>query len=667
MNLLFEIGLEELPAIYIKNAINDLEKLFSNELKNNRINFDNIKKFSTPRRLALLVENVADKQKDLDELKLGPSYNLCYNNGVETEILKKFIVSQKSNIEDIIEIENEKGKYVAIKRYEKGRSTKEILPDIFEAVLRKITFEKNMKWSDKSFRFIRPIKWILSLLGNEIINFEFEGIKSSNVTKGMRIIGSQNIIIENIDNYEKQLRDNFVIVNRDERKNEIIKSINENCDDDNEKTIIKDFLLEEIVDLVEYPYAIKGKFDSKFLELPEEIITITMETHQRYFPVRTKDGKLSNSFVLIRNGKEYSDVVKKGNEKVIIPRLKDAEFFFLEDLKRPFIENLEKLKKVIFQKDMGTIYDKIERMHLISDFFIEKLNLVEYKDSIHETITLSKLDLVSNVISEKEFTKLQGYMGSIYALKQGYSENVSKGIREHYLPLNSNDKLETIEGKITSISDKLDTFVGCFLVDIIPTSSKDPFAIRRACMGIVNILKDLKANVNYIEMIDEVIKIFGNNKKILNENNKNKIIVLFEDRLLSSFDKENKNNNIKLFIKNDKNILSLLEKNDTSFDLSEVVSIIKRVKNIILKNENTDVDLELFENIYENNLYEFILKLENINNFNEFIQELVNNKECISDYFVNVMINSENENIKNNRINLLTKLYLIVSKYILID
>lgn len=667
MNLLFEIGLEELPAIYIKSAIDDLEKLFSNELKNNRINFDNIKKFSTPRRLALLVENIDDKQKDLDELKLGPSYNLCYNNGIETEILKKFVASQKSNLEDVIEVDNEKGKYVAIKKYEKGRYTKEILPEIFELVLRKITFEKNMKWSDKSFRFIRPIKWILSLLDSEIVDFEFEGIKSSNTTKGMRIIGSQNIVVENIDNYEKQLRDNYVIANRDERKKEIIKSINENCDDDNEKTIIKDFLLEEIVDLVEYPYAIKGSFDSKFLELPEEIITITMETHQRYFPVRTKDGKLSNSFVLIRNGKEYSDVVKKGNEKVIIPRLKDAEFFFLEDLKRPFIENLEKLKKVIFQKDMGTIYDKIERMHLISDFFIEKLNLVEFKESIHQTITLSKLDLVSNVISEKEFTKLQGYMGSIYALKQGYSENVSKGIREHYLPLSSNDKLETIEGKITSISDKLDTFVGCFLVDIIPTSSKDPFSIRRACMGIVNILKDLRANVNYVEMIDEIIKIFGNSKKILNENNRNKIIALFEDRLISSFDKEDKNNNIRLFMKNDKNILSLLEKNNTYFDLSEVESIIKRVKNIILKNENTDVDLELFENTYENNLYEFILKLENINNFNEFIQELVNNKECISDYFVNVMINSENENIKNNRINLLTKLYLIVSKYILID
>lgn len=667
MNLLFEIGLEELPAIYIKSAINDLEKLFSMELKNNRINFEKIKKFSTPRRLALIVENIDSIQKDLNEIKLGPSYNICYDNGKETEVLRKFIISQNSTLNDIIEIENEKGKYVAIKKYEKGKNIIDILPNIFDTVLRKISFEKTMKWSDKSFRFLRPIKWIVSMLDSEIVNFEFEGIKSSNITRGMRIIGSQNIAIDNILKYQDILKENFVIVDREDRKNAIIKSINENCDNEEEKTIIKDFLLEEIVDLVEYPYAIKGKFDEKFLELPEEIITITMETHQRYFPVRTIDGKLSNSFVLIRNGNEFSEIVKKGNEKVIIPRLKDAEFFFNEDLKKPLIDNVDKIKKVIFQKDMGTIYDKIERMHLIADYLIEKLNLKEFSENIHTTITLSKLDLVSNVISEKEFTKLQGYMGSIYALKQGYNENISKGIKEHYLPLNNNDNIETIEGKITSLSDKLDTFVGCFLVDIIPTSSKDPYAIRRACMGIVTILKDIKANIDYIDLINNVVLIFRNSKKILNEKNIDKIINLFEDRLINNFDRESKDNNIRLFIKNDKNILSLIEKNNTYFDLSEVESIIKRVKNIILKNNIIEINCNLFENLYENNLYNFILELEKISNFNEFIKKLVDNKHYISEYFDNIKINTNDEDIKNNRINLLTRLYLIVSKYIIID
>ena len=519
MNFLFEIGIEELPARYVNQAEEDLKQIITQELSNERIKFTNIQSFSTPRRFAVIVENISEKQEDLDKKSIGPSINVAYKDGVLTKAGEGFVKSQNATIDDIKVIENEKGQYISVEQFIKGIATKDVLPQILDTVLRKIEFEKNMKWSDKEFRFARPIKWFVTLLNGEILPFEFEGIKSSNVTRGMRIFASQNIVLENESDYEKTLEGNVVIPSREKRKQAILDSVHNNCEQDGDRVVVNDYLLEEVVNLVEYPYAIKGEFSADYLNLPEDIITITMETHQRYFPVLDENGKLTNKFVLIRNANEYSEIVKKGNEKVIEPRLADAKFFFDEDLKAKFEENTLKLKEVVFQKDMGTIYEKVERSLEIANYIINELELQTKEKSILRTIELAKADLVTNVIGEKEFTKLQGFMGQVYAEKQGEDTNVAKGIFEHYLPRYQGDKLpETLEGAIAGISDKIDTVVGCFAVGLKPTSSKDPYALRRAVQGIIMVALEMKLNINYEELVSKVLSIFSNSKKVKESN-----------------------------------------------------------------------------------------------------------------------------------------------------
>ena len=428
MNFLFEIGLEELPARYVNSSEKELEKLISEKLKEERIGYKSLKSYSTPRRLAVLIEGLTEKQEELHKKSLGPSVEVSFKDGKLTKAGEGFLKGQNALESDIKIIENEKGKYISIEKYFAGKETKEILPDVLDSAIRSLSFDKSMKWSDKQFRFARPIKWILALLDDNTLNFEFEGIKSSNKTRGMRNFASQDIEIKSISEYENTLEKNFIIADSAKRRERILESIKQNCETDGDKVVVNDYLLDEVLNLVEYPYAIKGEFSDSYLKLPEDIITITMETHQRYFPVRDSNGKLSNKFVLIRNAPEYSELVKNGNEKVIEPRLADAKFFYDEDLKIKLEQNVQKLKNVVFQKDMGTIYEKIERTEKIADYLTEALGLSGKKEDIKKTVYLSKADLVSNVIGEKEFTKLQGFMGEIYARHEGEKESVAKVI-----------------------------------------------------------------------------------------------------------------------------------------------------------------------------------------------------------------------------------------------
>ena len=425
MNFLFEIGLEELPARYVNSSEKELEKLISEKLKEERIGYKSLKSYSTPRRLAVLIGGLTEKQEELHKKSLGPSVEVSFKDGKLTKAGEGFLKGQNALESDIKIIENEKGKYISIEKYFAGKETKEILPDVLDSAIRSLSFDKSMKWSDKQFRFARPIKWILALLDDNTLNFEFEGIKSSNKTRGMRNFASQDIEIKSISEYESTLEKNFIIADSAKRREKILESIKQNCETDGDKVVVNDYLLDEVLNLVEYPYAIKGEFSESYLKLPEDIITITMETHQRYFPVRDSNGKLSNKFVLIRNAPEYSELVKNGNEKVIEPRLADAKFFYDEDLKIKLEQNVQKLKNVVFQKDMGTIYEKMERTEKIADYLTDALGLSGKKEDIKKTVYLSKADLVSNVIGEKEFTKLQGFMGEIYARHEGEKESVA--------------------------------------------------------------------------------------------------------------------------------------------------------------------------------------------------------------------------------------------------
>ena len=675
MNFLFEIGIEELPARYVNQAEEDLKQIITQELSNERIKFMDIRSFSTPRRFSVIVENISEKQEDLDKKSIGPSINVAYKDGVLTKAGEGFVKSQNATIDDIKVVENEKGQYISIEQFIKGIATKDVLPKILDTVLRKIEFEKNMKWSDKEFRFARPIKWFVTLLNGEILPFEFEGIKSSNVTRGMRIFASQNIVLENESDYEKTLEGNVVIPSREKRKQAILDSVHNNCEQDGDRVVVNDYLLEEVVNLVEYPYAIKGEFSADYLSLPEDIITITMETHQRYFPVLDENGKLTNKFVLVRNANEYSEIVKKGNEKVIEPRLADAKFFFDEDLKTKFEENTLKLKEVVFQKDMGTIYEKVERSLEIAKYIINELKLQTKEKNILRTIELAKADLVTNVIGEKEFTKLQGFMGQVYAEKQGEDANVAKGIFEHYLPRYQGDKLpETLEGAIAGISDKIDTVVGCFAVGLKPTSSKDPYALRRAVQGIIMVALEMKLNINYEELILKVLSIFAKSKKVKESNVEKEIIEFFKQRLVNVLSDRYSKDLISYEINLERNIteldykLSVLAELSKTNEFDRMVNLLKRVKNIIKDEKISGIDVKesLFEKEEEKKLMDFIKKFEDSKekSFDNKTRELLHNSVVIDDFFDNVMINSENQEVKHNRLEMLSRLMKLIDSIV---
>ena len=658
MRLLFEIGVEELPSRYVLKASKDLLENLKKELNKERIKFSGEVEYNSPRRMAVYISEISDMQDDFYEKKMGPSVSVAYKDGVLTQAAKGFIQSQGLTENDIKVEKTDKGEYIYVEKNLKGVATKEIISDILLKTIKSIEFDKNMKWGKRSFRFARPIKWILATLNDEVIDFEFEGVKSGNRTRGMRLYGSQDILISDSSKYESELLKEYVVVDPIKRRQMVIDSVKNNCENDGDRAIINDYLLDEVYNLVEYPFAIKGEFNKDYLKLPEDIITITMETHQRYFPVKDSNGNLVNKFILIRNAPEFSELVKKGNEKVIEPRLSDAKFFFDEDLKIKLDDMVEKLKQVTFQKDMGTIFNKIERSTKIAKYLIDDLALPNEKD-ILRTVYLAKADLVSNVISEKEFTKLQGFMGSIYAKYEGEKENVSKGIFEHYLPRYQGDILpETIEGAIASISDKLDTVMGCFAVGLIPTSSKDPYALRRATQGIVLTAINSGLNFDYIKLINRAYEIFSEDKKVLNKDAVKNVVDFFKSRLEAQLQTRFSKNLISYQINKESQIIDLvskieyLEKLSKTEDFEILINLIKRLKNIS-KNINKEVNVDLFNKKEEKDLFEITSKLKgNI----EDVNILLENKNVINNFFENVIINDEDESIRNNRLALIDKM-----------
>ncbi|WP_064590184.1 glycine--tRNA ligase subunit beta [Streptobacillus moniliformis] len=666
MRFLFEIGVEELPSRYVDKACDDLLEIFKKELIEARIEFSGEKKYNSPRRIAIYFENIAKMQKDLYEKKIGPSVQVAYKEGELTKAALGFLNSQNLTLSDLKIEKTDKGEYIYVEKNIKGIESFKVLPELMEMAIKSLDFDKTMKWSDKSFRFARPIKWIVATLDDEIIDFTFEGITASNISRGMRLFGNQEVLISDSSKYEETLLNEYVVVDTLKRREMILDSINKNCEKDGDRVIVNKYLLDEVVNLVEYPYAIKGEFNKDYLELPEDIITITMETHQRYFPVKNSEGKLTNKFVLIRNAPEYSELVKKGNEKVIEPRLADAKFFFDEDLKINLNDNVEKLKNVTFQKDMGTIFEKMERSQKIAKYLINKLNL-ENEEDILKTIYLSKADLVSNVINEKEFTKLQGFMGSIYAEKQGEKPEISKGIFEHYLPRFQGDILpETMEGTIASISDKLDTLVGTFSVNLIPTSSKDPYALRRATNGLLLTAFNKNLNIDYVDLVNKAFEIFSEDKKILNDNAKENILDFIKQRLEAILAIDFSKNLIAYQINNVTSIMDIknrlikLSELEKSENFEILINLIKRLKNIS-KEVVENVNINLFTNEEEKELYNLSQSLSG--DFND-IDMLIDKKDIINRFFEKVIINVKDEVIKNNRIALINEMLSKVNRLI---
>ncbi|GEL07264.1 glycine--tRNA ligase subunit beta [Salisediminibacterium halotolerans] len=485
--LLVEIGLEEMPAHFVENAMNELAARTAKFLDEKNVGYGEIESFATPRRLAVLIYDVEDKQQDQEKTAKGPAKKIAVDeNGNWTKAAEGFARSQGITVNDLT-IDVLKGEeYVYAKTFVKGAETEDFLPEIKE-VIQSIPFPKNMRWGSYDLRYARPIRWLTAMYGNEVIPFEMVGVSTSNVSMGHRFLGKA-ATLESAADYPEALLSEYVIVRPEERKRAISNQIAEIAETNGWEIPVDHDLLDEVNQLVEYPTALYGEFDERFLAVPSQVLITTMREHQRYFPVKNQAGELLPYFVTVRNGDHrHLQNVRKGNEKVLRSRLQDSEFFYQEDLKQPLADLLPKLSAIVYHEELGTIADKVKRnMHITALIGKETGASSEEVSQAERAAELSKADLVTEMVNE--FTELQGEMGEIYALKSGEDETVAQAVREHYLPKQSGDPVpETAAGAYVSAADKIDTLVTSFAIGNVPTGSQDPHGLRRQASAILQL------------------------------------------------------------------------------------------------------------------------------------------------------------------------------------
>lgn len=506
-DLLFEIGTEEIPARFMPGAVKLLAENAEKALLEARVSFGEIKTFGTPRRLVLSIQDLSEMQSDQTTRRKGPSVKVAFDaTGAASKALEGFARSCGVAVADLVQEEG----YMYAVLFEKGKPVAELLPQILLQLIEQMNFPKTMRWSDLDFRFVRPIHWLVALWGEEVIPMSIAGVHSGRVSKGHRILGSDAIEIACAADYWQSMQNNFVVVDPNQRRDMIRSQVEALALEQGGTATIDDELLEEVLYLVEYPTALCGRFEEKYLDLPVEAIITPMREHQRYFPVFDKKGRLLPVFITVRNGGSDSlDNVRHGNERVLRARLADARFFYDEDRKVLLADRVDKLKTIVFQEGLGTMYDKAIRLQKLSAFIAARLGIEDREiKSVNRAALLAKADLVTGMVCE--FTELQGIMGREYALLSGEAPVVADAILEHYLPRFAGDVLpRTKAGRAVAIADKIDNIVTTFSRGLIPTGSQDPYALRRQALGVVNMLIDGEENLSLSEISMEAMRLAG--------------------------------------------------------------------------------------------------------------------------------------------------------------
>lgn len=502
--LLLEIGTEEIPAHVMPGILSQLKENAAKTFEELRIEYKNIKTLGTPRRSALLVEGLAEQQADLSKENRGPAVNIAFDaDGNPTKAAQGFARGQGVKPEELVT----KDGYVYAMVHEKGGQTVDLLGETLKGLVDGLNFPNNMHWADLDYKFIRPLRWLVALYGQDVIDFEVANVKSGRTSRGHRFLSEGDFEIANAEDYVEACRKASIIVDQNERCEMIRQQIAEVAAANGGQAEVNEDLLEEVLYLVEYPTALCGKFDEKYLALPAEAVITPMRDHQRYFPV-LKDGQLLPLFITIRNGgKEHLETVQHGNERVLRARLEDAQFFFDEDRKKTLEQHGEKLKTVVFQDGLGTIYDKALRLEVLAGYIADAIgaNEQDKKDAVRAA-KLAKADLVTGMVTE--FTELQGVMGREYALLDGETKAVAQAIDEHYMPRFAGDSQPaSVAGRIVSLADKIDTIVGTFSRGLIPTGSQDPFALRRQALGIVNMLKEAQYHISLSQLVAKAMEL----------------------------------------------------------------------------------------------------------------------------------------------------------------
>ena len=669
-DLLLEIGTEEIPAHYMPSILNQVKELAARKLGEANIAYDSIRSLGTPRRVALLVAGVAEKQADVSAKHKGPSVKIAYDSeGKPTKAAMGFARGQKIAVEDLVVEDG----YVYANVTTLGKETAGLLPDILKSIILSLSFPKSMIWGDQNVHFVRPLRWFVALFGTDVVPFEIANVKSGRVSRGHRFLGTGDFEIPSMADYEKVTKEHFLIVDPEERKKMILDGFHKLEEEKGGTMIMDEDLLEEVIFLVEYPTALCGEFDEEFLQLPEAAIITPMKDHQRYFPMRDKDGKLMNLFLTVRNGNDYHlETVQHGNERVLRARLDDAKFFFEEDKKKKLIDRVDDLQRIVFQDGLGTLKDKAQRLEAITNFLNHKLDLGLDDADLKRVSALAKTDLLTQMVAE--FTELQGVMGREYAMLDGEKQEIADAINEQYLPRFAGDELpQTTMGKVLGIADKFDTITGSFSLGLIPTGSQDPFALRRQTIGILNILMEAGWNLN----CDEVFAFILN---LLDVDAEKAAVVIgqlndyFTLRLKNIFqDKGMDYHIIDCVLAADtlnaaeaaKRAQALIDA--AIMDKTELLQAYTRVANMVKDAEDTAVDPDLFESEEERALYSAVLAMQAnlpqkyaVYDYDGAATVLAEGIDAINHFLDNVLVMHENPAVKDNRMHLLTLTFSLI-------
>lgn len=662
---LFEIGTEEMPAHVVAKSVKQLADRTGKFLKDNGLSFKNIKTFSTPRRLTILVQELAEKQADIDEIKKGPSKKIALDkDGNWSKAAEGFVRGQNMSVDDIYfqKIKDVEYAYIHVKK--EGKKATEILLGM-DQIVKELAFPTKMRWGNYDLEFVRPIHWIVSLFGSEIIPVKILDIVAGRKTYGHRFLG-ESLVLATSDDYESALKSQFVIADANQRKNMILSQINSLCEKNDWQVKIDSGLLEEVTNLVEYPTIFSGSFNEKYLNIPKEVLITSMKDNQRYFEVYDHEGTLINHFIAIRNGNsDYLDNVIAGNEKVLVARLDDAQFFYDEDKKYPLSHFVEKLSSVSFHDKIGSMAEKMLRVKLIGEYIGKKINLSSSElADFDRAADIYKFDLVTNMVGE--FAELQGIMGTHYAELAGERKAVSQAIKESYLPSSADGDLPTTKiGSLLSIADKLDTIISFFGAGMIPNSSNDPYALRRSAYGIVRILINQSWNISIEDALKDIIALLKGKTVAKLSNDEatqaeisdfiiNRVKQLLQvkkysydviDTVLAS----NQQN-----VANILSIADILQENHDDSKFKKVVESLTRIANILKKasfSEAEQINPDLFENNSEKALYDKInLLLDKSLDVKTLYSEFVQLQPVIDEYFDSNMILDKNEAVKINRL-----------------
>lgn len=686
--LVLEIGLEEIPAGFMPGSLNNLETKAKSLLKEARLDYGALTTYGTPRRLILSIKGLAPKQEDLVEKLRGPSAKIAYDDeGNPTKALMGFCRGQGVDLEEV-RTEDVKGEsYIFVDKTTPGQEANIILQSLLPNIILSLQFPKAMRWGNYDMKYVRPIHWVLALLDDDVIPFDLEVISSGRMTQGHRILAPEPVVLDKAEDYWQKIREGWVLVDPEERQDRILSQIREL-----EKTqdVVVDLdlaLLDEVVHLVEYPTVFLGKYDPAYLALPQDLVVTPMKDHQRYFPVFHKNGDLTPLFVGVRNGDDHEiGLVQKGNEHVLEARLQDALFFFKEDLKADLDQWRDQLKTVVFQDKLGSLYEKSLRNRRLSGLYATVFGFSEDIGKKAEAAAdYAKTDLVSLVVGE--FPELQGKMGETYLKATGtFSEDVAQAVREHYLPRYHGDDLpQTQVGLTLSIADKMDTIVGCFAAGIEPTGSQDPYGLRRQAAGIVGMILANHLDVSLRQMVDLAIQGLPQSEGLHREGLEDKVYAFFAQRLRTILEERGYPNTF---------VRAILE---TGYDrvldrvqfchdayqwaqdqpeaFDQMKALYKRVYNLIVKDQKESYSFgpvrnDLLRESAELALFEAVTRAharKHALSYREYLDAFLGLTPRIEGFFDDVMVMAEDEDVRQNRLNLLWAYMSLVSDLIRIE